>query len=154
MVNAQESASLIAMTTMELMRVCAIAKNHTFLYAVPLSKIVERVLDYSIRTVEAWELIDIEFTNAEEIDFEIWFDWCNELPLSVRFKNHEHDTIETLDVDIMQVMGGVLKEKSRSLFIGGLEITLEEDHLMVEGKTLSLKNGMVRIAVTTEKPRY
>ncbi|MGP0590910.1 hypothetical protein ACTRXD_00035 [Nitrospira sp. T9] len=153
-VNGQDSSSLISLTTMELTRVCAIAKNHSFLYPVPLSKIVDRVLDYSIRTVEAWELIDIDFWKGDEIDFERWFEWCDDLTLSISFKNHEHDTTETLEVDIIQVMGDVLKEKSRSLYVGGLEIELGEDHLMVEGKNHSLKNGMVRIAVTTEKPSY
>ena len=42
----------------------AMDKNHSFLDAVPMSKIVNRVLGYSIRTVEAWELIDIDFARA------------------------------------------------------------------------------------------
>ncbi|WP_447963718.1 hypothetical protein [Nitrospira sp. Ecomares 2.1] len=124
-------------------------QNPFFLYPVPLSKIVDRVLDYSIRTVEPWDLIDIEFMNGDEIDFERWFEWCDDMTLSISFKNHEHDTTETLEVDIIQVMRDVLKEKSWSLYIGGLEIELGGDHLMVEGKNHYLKNGMVRIAVVS-----
>ena len=152
------AAALIFMTTDELLRVCSIAKDHAFQYTIPLARIVERIMDYSIRTVEAWELIDlgIDGEQCPDLQFDYDFDYLeegfNQMIVSLRYTNHERDTTEILEVDVIQMITDVLKAKSPRLMIEGAAITQGQEPLMVEGKALALKDGVVRVAITTERP--
>ncbi|MEX2493728.1 MAG: hypothetical protein WD425_18420 [Nitrospirales bacterium] len=101
-----------------------------------------------IHTVEAWEWIDIgiDLANCPALEFDCDFthldDGIDQMILSLRYNNHELDTTEILEVDVVQMITDVLKAKSRRLGIESAAITQGQEPLMVEGKALSLKDGI------------
>lgn len=151
-------SSLLAMTHSELHRVCSITKNPEYLYTLPLSKIVTSILECSVETVQAWELVDMSFDTSPTVQFQYdtWFNWCDsgfdEMLLSLRIHNHHRGVEETLTIDLLQVIRKELQSKKDPLYISGAEIREGTDPIVVKGKALSLKNGMVRLAITPEKP--
>ncbi|WP_454063683.1 hypothetical protein [Candidatus Nitrospira salsa] len=153
-------AALISMTRHELLSVCSIAKGNEFLYAIPLSKIVDMVLEHSIGMVETWEFVDLSIENSgvNQFRFDDWFNYPDsgfeEMTLSLRFKNLEHGRIDSLEVDMIQVIRNELQAISSKLYIGGAEISEGKKKLVFNGREISLKDGEVRVLITTHKPQY
>ncbi len=149
---------MITLSAEDIRHVCRITTFNSFEYDVPMAAVIERILDSSIRRIEAWELVDIALrpSSAERYGQALYAAHANvgDLALIVTYCNHERDSRDSLTVDLLQVIQGYLNDKGENLALCSTELQKGAEPLVAEGKTLSLTNDVLRVSLTTENPHH